>query len=67
MVQVQQWLVVGGQYVEGQVLLNGVSLTGTSQEFKNIIKTISSNLLPPSLISVNQTSELSKKITMIMT
>lgn len=63
-VQVQQWLVVGSQRVEQQVLLNKVPLTGKSQEFQNIIKTISSDVLPPSVISVNQTSALSKKINM---
>ncbi|XP_040910662.1 uncharacterized protein LOC121192822 [Toxotes jaculatrix] len=57
-VQVQQWGVVGAQWVEEQVLLNGVSFTGTSQEFKSIIKTISADALHPTLIRVNQTSAL---------
>lgn len=63
-VQVQQWGVVGVQQVKEQVLLNGVSLTGTSQEFNRIVQTISTDTLLPALISVNQTSPLSKEITM---
>ncbi|XP_018532180.1 uncharacterized protein si:dkeyp-13a3.10 [Lates calcarifer] len=58
-VQVQQWGVVGVQQVKEQVLLNGVSLTGTSQEFNRIVQTISTDTLLPALISVNQTSPLS--------
>ncbi|XP_056247846.1 uncharacterized protein LOC130179110 [Seriola aureovittata] len=58
LVQVQQWVVVGAQRIEEQVLLNGVSLTGTSQEFNSIIKTISTDGLPLTLISVNQSSVL---------
>ncbi|XP_071346978.1 uncharacterized protein [Trachinotus anak] len=57
-VQVQQRVVVGAQRVEEQVLLNGVSLAGTNQEFNSIIKTISADAFPPNLISVNQTSVL---------
>ncbi|XP_070775425.1 uncharacterized protein [Enoplosus armatus] len=58
MVQVQQWGVVGAQRVLDQVLLNGVSLTGTSQEVHSIIQTLSADALLPSLISLNQTSVL---------
>ncbi|XP_053294553.1 uncharacterized protein LOC128454964 [Pleuronectes platessa] len=57
-VQAQQWGVVGAQRVEEQVLLNGVSLPGTSQEFNNIKETISTDALLLALISVNQTSVL---------
>lgn len=59
-VQVQQWGVVGGQQVVKQVLLNGVSLTGISQEVDSIIQTMSADALLPSLISENQTSVWSK-------
>ncbi|XP_019959730.1 uncharacterized protein [Paralichthys olivaceus] len=57
-VQAQQWGVVGAQSVEEQVLLNGVSLSGTSHEFNNIKETISTDPLLLDLISVNQTSVL---------
>lgn len=57
-VQVQQWRVVGGQRTVDQVLLNGVSLTGTSQEIDDIIQALSAGELLPSLFSVNQTSAL---------
>ncbi|KAM9349160.1 uncharacterized protein ABDE67_008876 [Symphorus nematophorus] len=57
-VQVQQWGVVGAQRVMDQVLLNGVSLTGTSQEVDNIVQMISADALLPILITVNQTSVL---------
>ncbi|XP_044075045.1 uncharacterized protein LOC122886655 isoform X1 [Siniperca chuatsi] len=63
-VQVQQWGVVGTQRVVDQVLLNGVALTGTSQEVDHIIKNMSADALPPALITVNQASVLSKKIIM---
>lgn len=55
-VQVQRWGVVGAHPVVNQVLLNGVALTGTSQEADSIIQTMSADALPPTLISVNQTS-----------
>lgn len=61
-VQVQQWGVVGAQRVEKQVLLNGVFLTGTGQEFSSIIQTILADVLLPTLITGNQTSALSKKL-----
>ncbi|XP_044075046.1 uncharacterized protein LOC122886655 isoform X2 [Siniperca chuatsi] len=57
-VQVQQWGVVGTQRVVDQVLLNGVALTGTSQEVDHIIKNMSADALPPALITVNQASVL---------
>ncbi|XP_059200660.1 uncharacterized protein LOC131980434 [Centropristis striata] len=57
-VQVQQWGVVGAQHVMEQVLLNGVSITGKSQEVGSIIQTMSADALLPTLISVNQTSVL---------
>lgn len=57
-VQVQQWGVVGAHQVGKQVLLNGVFLSGTSQEVDSIIQTISADALLPTLISVNQTSVL---------
>ncbi|XP_039999087.1 uncharacterized protein LOC120798676 [Xiphias gladius] len=57
-VQVQQWGVVGAQRVEKQVLLNGVFLTGTGQEFSSIIQTILADVLLPTLITGNQTSAL---------
>ncbi|XP_070701454.1 uncharacterized protein [Pempheris klunzingeri] len=56
-VQIQQWGVVGAQRVVEQVLLNGVSLTGPSQEVDSIIQTMSADSLLPALQSVNQTSE----------
>ena len=59
-VQVQQWGVVGAQRVMDQVLLNGVSLTGTNQEVDNIVRVLSADTLLPTLISANQTSVLSK-------
>lgn len=62
-VQVQQWGVVGAQQVAEQVLLNGVSLKDKSQEVDSIIQTMSFDALP-TLINVNQTSILSKKINM---
>ncbi|XP_068557752.1 uncharacterized protein [Cebidichthys violaceus] len=55
-VQVQQWGVVGAQQVVEQVLLNGFSLTGKSQEVDSIIQMMSSDSLLPTLISFNQTS-----------
>ncbi|XP_035525985.1 uncharacterized protein LOC118334246 [Morone saxatilis] len=57
-VQVQQWGVVGAQRVVDQVLLNGVSLTGTSQEVDNIVQTMSADALPQTLISLNKTSPM---------
>lgn len=57
-VQAQQWGVVGAPRVEDLVLLNGVSLSGTSQEFTNIKESISTDALLLSLIGVNQTSVL---------
>lgn len=57
-VQVQQLGVVGTQRVVEQVLLNGVSLTATSQEVDRIIKSMSADAPLPTLISVNQTSVL---------
>lgn len=63
-VQVQQWGVVGAQQVSEQVLLNGVSLTGKSQEVDSIIQIMSADALLPTLISINQTSVLSKNIIM---
>ncbi|XP_060940704.1 uncharacterized protein LOC133018365 [Limanda limanda] len=57
-VQAQQWGVVGAERVEEQVLLNGVSLPSTSQEFNNIKESISTDALLLALISVNQTSVL---------
>lgn len=44
-----------------QVLLNGVSLSATSQEADSIIQTISADAHLSTLSSVNQTSALSKK------
>lgn len=64
MVQIQQWGVVGAQRVVDQVLLNGVTLTGTSKEVDAILQTMSADTLLPADISVNQTSVLSKKIIM---
>ncbi len=61
-VQVQQWGVVGAQRVVDQVLLNGVSLIGTTKEVDVILKTMSADALVPAVI--NQTSALSKKIIM---
>lgn len=61
-VQVQQWGVVGAQRVVEQVILNGVSLPSTSQQVDSIIQTMSADALLPTVISVNQTSGLSKKI-----
>lgn len=58
--QVQQWGVVGAHRVVDQVLLNGVSLSGTSQEVDCIIQTISVDAHLPTIINVNQTSLLSK-------
>lgn len=55
-VQIQQWGVVGAQRVMDQVLLNGVSLTGTRQEVDSIIQTMLADAQFPTLISVNQTS-----------
>lgn len=57
-VQVQQWKVVGAQQVVDQVLLNGVSLAGTSHEVDSIIKTMLPNADLPALTSVNKTSVL---------
>lgn len=55
-VQVQQRRVVGAQQVVEQVLLNGVSLTGKSQEVDGIIQTMSADPFLPTLVSFNQTS-----------
>ncbi|XP_037644138.1 uncharacterized protein LOC119499023 isoform X2 [Sebastes umbrosus] len=55
-VQVQQWGVLGTQRVVDQVLLNGVPLTGKSQEVDLIIRTMSADALLLTLISVYQTS-----------
>lgn len=57
-VQVQQWGVVGAQRVVEQVLLNGVPLTGASKEVSSIIKTMSADALLPTLMSLNQSTEL---------
>lgn len=57
-VQVQQWEVVGNGRVVDQVLLNGVSLTGVSQEVDNILQTMSADALLTTRVSVNQTSIL---------
>ncbi|CAK6966887.1 uncharacterized protein LOC128369646 [Scomber scombrus] len=57
-VQVQQWSVVGAQQVVEQVLLNGVPLTGASKEVSSIIKTMSADELLPTLMSLNQITEL---------
>lgn len=59
-VQIQQWGVVGDQQVKNQVLLNGVSLSGTSQEVDSIIQTMSADAHLSTLSSVKQTSALSK-------
>lgn len=63
-VQVQQWGEVGTQPVLRQVLLNGVVLSGTSQEVNSVFQTIAADSLLPAVISDNQTSVLSKKIIM---
>lgn len=55
MVQVQQWGVVGSSRVREQVLLNGVTLKGSSGEVDRIIKTIS---LSSALPNVSHTSVL---------
>ncbi|XP_031711046.1 uncharacterized protein LOC116387799 [Anarrhichthys ocellatus] len=55
-VQVQQRGVVGAQQVVEQVLLNGFSLTGKSQEVDSIIQMMSADALLPTLIAFNQTS-----------
>lgn len=57
-VQVQQFGVVGAQRVVDQVLLNGVSLAGRSQEIDRIVQTMSVDALLPTHISVNQTAVL---------
>ncbi|KAK2822407.1 hypothetical protein Q5P01_022472 [Channa striata] len=57
-IQVQQWGEVGAQHVVRQVLLNGESLTDTSQEVNNIIQIISADSLLPAPFSDNQTSVL---------
>lgn len=57
-IQIQKWGVVGAPRVVDQVLLNGVSLTGTSPELNGIIKSISADALPLTLISINHTSLL---------
>ncbi|XP_075953954.1 uncharacterized protein LOC142956316 [Anarhichas minor] len=55
-VQVQQRGVVGAQQVVEQVLLNGFSLTGKSQEVDSIIQMMLADALLPALIAFNQTS-----------
>ncbi|XP_070830810.1 uncharacterized protein [Chaetodon trifascialis] len=57
-VQVQQFGVVGAQRVVDQVLLNGVSLAGISQEIDSIVQTMSADAFLPTHISVNQTTVL---------
>ncbi|XP_008283974.1 uncharacterized protein LOC103360097 [Stegastes partitus] len=57
-VQFQQWGVVGDQRFTGQVLLNGVSLSGTSQGVSSLIQTMSADALLPALLSVNKTSAM---------
>ncbi|KAM8727504.1 uncharacterized protein AB9X84_001198 [Acanthopagrus schlegelii] len=57
-VQVQQWGVVGAQRVVDQVLVNGVALTGTSQEVDGIIQTLSADARLSTLSRFNQTSTL---------
>lgn len=52
----------GAQWVEEQVLVNGVALTDTSQELKSIIKSISADPHIPSVI--NSTSVASKTVVM---
>lgn len=58
MLQVQQWGVVGHPKVMMQVLLNGVSPSGTSQEVDRIIKSMSASSILPALIGANYTSLL---------
>ncbi|KAM9844800.1 uncharacterized protein ACBR49_011580 isoform 2-T2 [Aulostomus maculatus] len=53
-VQVQQWVVEGTPQVLEQVLLNGVSYTGPSQEVNSILQTMSADSLTLILMSVNQ-------------
>ncbi|XP_058479092.1 uncharacterized protein LOC131455442 [Solea solea] len=57
-VQAQRWGMLGSQRFEEQVLLNGVSLTATSQEFNSIIQSISADVHLPTPNSVGQTSVL---------
>lgn len=58
-VQVQQWVVVGAQQrVLDQVLLNGVSLTGPSQEVKDIIQSMSADSHPLIVMGINHTAVL---------
>lgn len=59
--QIQQWEVIGAQRVVDQVLLNGISLSGTNQEVDRVIQTILADAKLPALISGNQSSVLSKK------
>lgn len=58
-VQIQQWGVVGAHRVTEQVLLNGVSLSGTSQGVSSVIQAMSSDALLPALLRGNKTSALS--------
>ncbi|XP_028988163.1 uncharacterized protein LOC114844742 [Betta splendens] len=55
-VQVQQWGVVGAQHSVQQVLLNGLPLTGTSQEVHSVIQSMLAESLLPAVIGDNQTS-----------
>ncbi|XP_054625513.1 uncharacterized protein LOC129177919 isoform X2 [Dunckerocampus dactyliophorus] len=57
-VQVQQWVVVGARPITERALLNGDSFPGTSQELNSILKSMSADSLPLTLLSVNQTSLL---------
>ncbi|XP_034039293.1 uncharacterized protein LOC117522034 isoform X2 [Thalassophryne amazonica] len=54
--QVQRWGVVGTQQVVDRVLLNGVPLTGSSQEVNNIVQTMSASAVLPTF-SVGQNPE----------
>uniref|UniRef100_UPI003AAB1269 uncharacterized protein n=1 Tax=Centroberyx gerrardi TaxID=166262 RepID=UPI003AAB1269 len=57
-IQIQQWGVVGGEQIEQQVLLNGVSLTNKSQEVNSFVQTISADAPFPALTGVSQTEIL---------
>ncbi|XP_029931326.1 uncharacterized protein LOC115375882 [Myripristis murdjan] len=55
-IQIQQWLVLGGGQVVQEVLLNGVSLNSSSREVSSVIRTMTADAPPPLPPGVNQTA-----------
>lgn len=57
-IQIQKMSVIGAQHVSEQVLLNGVPLTSSRQEVKDLIKSMSADTILPPSIDIDQISAL---------